>query len=238
MQIKPFFSTLFRNMSRLYNRYWKRVIRLSLLAILGGLIAVRFWTPAIPDPVVEQGPILHEPPVVVVAADQLPVLVRRELETLLAADFAHLRTPPEVQLPPDVAPVPLPEPEPELTISFDQISRPVMGEVTNEFGWHRHPVHGDWRYFDSVGMNAQPHDPVVSVLPGRVKTVLPLPEGYEVIVEHGSGWQSVYRQLTGLAVVPGDQVDQNQIIANTNHSGQLVFSLHFEQRPLDPRSYF
>ena len=160
-----------------------------------------------------------------IGRDELAAVVKQELQFLMETEYSWLLDLPKTQLAlgPQVEPEPAPKPDPQqlrpdeavevLAVSFDRILWPLKGEVAAEYGWYRHPVYQDWRFNSGLELAAAAGEHVRSVLPGRVESISPSDDGFEVVVTHGSGWQTVYRGIRSVAVKIGDMVDQNQMLA-------------------------
>lgn len=66
--------------------------------------------------------------------------------------------------------------------------------------------------------------------------------GRVVVVEHGSGWQTVYAHLKRIKVSKGERVSAGTVIGTIGKSGNATgIHLHYEVRrngvPIDPRPY-
>jgi murein DD-endopeptidase MepM/ murein hydrolase activator NlpD len=144
-----------------------------------------------------------------------------------------------VEPPASVKPEPTemkPEKEPEPQLSFEHLIWPVQGEIATPFGWHRHPVYGDWRF--NAGLEFSASDSAVrTVLPGEVVAVNSNGLETELIIDHGSGWVSTYRSIRGIQVGPGDKVKQNQNIALPDSSGLVFFGLTHNGKPVNPQAF-
>lgn len=192
------------------------------------------------------------------ATENLSELVRQELDRLLANEYYWVVErstaaavsesekskvnspvyPDEVDIPEPEEARPKEEPAQEvLAISFDRILWPVKGEVGTEFGWYRHPTYLDWRFNGGVNLASNSGENVRAVLGGRVETVKPNGNGFDVVIQHGSGWQSVYRDIHLVNVNSGESVKENQVIATSGTTGQIFFGLLYEGEPVDPMQY-
>lgn len=82
---------------------------------------------------------------------------------------------------------------------------------------------------------------VYSIASGKVTLVGEVPYyGTVIIIDHGSGYRSVYAVLSAVSVKPGDKIKLNQIIARSGSSleGQgLHFELWKDKTPLNPREW-
>ncbi len=225
-----------------FQQYWRKresrrvlvgiIIGLSLLAGLG-IGILRNWPQA--------GEMATVNPV---SREEMDAVIQDRVEAVIADLYPWvLDGPPELikvelptVLPSPAAPRPEPEPQPEQVLSFEHLIWPVQGEIKTPFGWHRHPVYGDWRFnagleFEVLG------DTVRTVLAGEVVSVTSIGLETELIIDHGSGWSSVYRSIKGISVGPGDQVGQNQNIAFPESSGIVFFGLLHNEEPVNPQAF-
>lgn len=195
-----------------------------------------------------------ESPVAMVDQQQIAALVKQELQSLLETDYAWLvDLKSALQVPVSVIPETeskgpvISEPqevqedyEPSvetLSLSFERILWPLKGEVATGYGWYRHPVYQDWRFHAGIEFAATAGEQIRSVLAGRVESITPLADGFELVITHGSGWQSVYRGIREITVRVGDMVTQNQMLANTGDDGRMFFALLHEGEPINPLQY-
>ena len=190
-----------------------------------------------------------------VDCNQLATVVRRELQSLLETEYSWLLEIPKTQLAlgPQIEPPTGPKPEPDQmrpadqeladdvveawAVAFDQILWPVKGEVVNGYGWYRHPAYQDWRFHTGLEFAAAGAEQIRSVLKGRVESITPVADGFEVVVNHGSGWQTVYSGIHSVAVKIGDIVDQNQMLAHAGDDGRMFFALLYEDEPVNPMQF-
>ncbi|NMB20808.1 MAG: M23 family metallopeptidase [Firmicutes bacterium] len=144
--------------------------------------------------------------------------------------------PPTSVLPDPTELKPEPDLEPEPQLSFEHLIWPVQGEIATPFGWHRHPVYGDWRF--NAGLEFSVTDTAVrTVLPGEVVAVNTNGLETELVIDHGSGWNSIYRSIKGIQVGPGDRVKQNQNIALPEGTGLVFFGLTHNGNPVNPQAF-
>lgn len=261
MQISKFFSrlkqrfvaggkwfvSLFRfRKGNLLDTVLRSVLVLALLVIIGGWLTTTFIFPN----QVGKSPDDNQNGV---SQIDLATAVKDELQRLLDTEYAWLveqqvtpvgissRIEPETpsrpepdQMRPDVA---VEDAVETLTVTFDQILWPVKGQIESEYGWQRNPVTNEWRFNSELQFNTEVEEQVRSVLAGRVEQIVPDQHGFEVVIEHGSGWHSVYRGIRAVMVGIGDMVGQNQLIANTGADGQLCFAMLYEGDPINPQQY-
>ncbi|MBX3595521.1 M23 family metallopeptidase [Sphingomonas sp.] len=112
---------------------------------------------------------------------------------------------------------------------------PVRGEVIRKFG----PVASGERS-DGIKIAVPLDTPILAAADGTVAYVgSEIPSlGGLVIIQHGSGWTTVYGHAGQLLVQRGQSVKRGQMIALSGDSGTNRPELHFEMRqgrtPVDP----
>jgi len=94
-------------------------------------------------------------------------------------------------------------------------------EVTQGYsGFHR-----------GIDLNGALGDPVYPVMDGTVESVFysRFSYGNHVIVNHGSGFKSLYAHLAKMVVQPGQEVDKNTVLGTVGSTGWSTGThLHFE----------
>ena len=176
-----------------------------------------------------------------VTLEDLEAVVEQRVQSVIADFYPWvLEGPAElaaVEPLPSIKPEPTetrPEAEPQL--SFERLIWPVQGEIATPFGWHRHPVYGDWRF--NAGLEFRVTDDTIrTVLPGEVIAVNSNGLETELIIDHGSGWVSTYRSIKGIQVGPGEVVKQNQNIALPESTGLVFFGLTHNGEPVNPQAF-
>jgi len=203
------------------------LLGLALLAGMG-IGILRQW------PLVEEDSVVIQP----VSREEMELVVQAQVENVLAGKYPWvLREPAQITAVEPPAPkAPAPEkPKPVAVISLEELNWPVQAEVATPFGWFRHPVYGDWRFNAGIEFNA-PGQMVKTVLAGEVVSVTSSDLETELIIDHGSGWASVYRSVKGLTVVPGELVAEGQKIA-TAADGLVFFGLSHNGAPVNPEAF-
>jgi murein DD-endopeptidase MepM/ murein hydrolase activator NlpD len=66
--------------------------------------------------------------------------------------------------------------------------------------------------------------------------------GEFVLIDHGSGLETLYGHASRLLVKPGDRVNRHEVIALSGSSGQssaphLHFEVRLDGKPVDPLTY-
>jgi septal ring factor EnvC (AmiA/AmiB activator) len=122
--------------------------------------------------------------------------------------------------------------------------RPVHGKITRKFGQEKHPKFGTVTFNNGVNIKAAAGAPIRSVATGKVEFVDWI-SGYGtcIILNHGSGYYTLYAHTAQTFVKPGQVVAQNDVIGEVGDSGSLEgYECHFEIRKsktaLDPMAWF
>ena len=113
---------------------------------------------------------------------------------------------------------------------------PVPGNIIKEYG-----ESGPESPFNSgVIMESPAGARVIAVAPGTIIRTNTIADGWEVQVDHGLGWNSVYKPLTQVQVHQGQQVKAGEIIGRIGlgNDGKSKLFLEISQngRPVNPRT--
>jgi murein hydrolase activator len=120
---------------------------------------------------------------------------------------------------------------------------PTQGSVVGEFGLEVNPRYGTQVPSNGIDIAAPEHAPIRAVEAGLVEFVDWLPGyGRTVILNHGSGFYTLYAHASTVSVRRGESVAAGQIIAGVGDTDSIKgFCLHFEvregARALDPRKW-
>lgn len=108
----------------------------------------------------------------------------------------------------------------------------AAGELTSVYGVRRDPITGEHSHHDGIDVAAAPGSPIRAWRPGTV-TFSGWQDGYGkvVIVDHGSGLETVYAHAARLHVKRGDAVGPGAVLAEVGTTGRSTGPhLHFEVR--------
>ena len=125
-----------------------------------------------------------------------------------------------------------------------RLPRPVEGDLTQSFGPYEHPESGSKHTANGVRYAAVLGTPVFAVFHGRVVYSGWFSGfGNLLILDHGSGFHTIYGHLDARHRVVGDRVHRGDMIGKVGDSGSLVGpQLYFEIRemqiPTDPVPWF
>ncbi|MCK9482755.1 MAG: peptidoglycan DD-metalloendopeptidase family protein [Candidatus Marinimicrobia bacterium] len=114
--------------------------------------------------------------------------------------------------------------------SKGRLNWPAKGEIISRFGIQKHPTLKTITDNSGIDIKVRLGSPVVSVLDGVVTTITYIRGfGNTIIIDHGSGFYSVYAHVENIRVSENDYVTTNSTIAEVGQSGSLSGPLlHFE----------
>jgi murein hydrolase activator len=130
--------------------------------------------------------------------------------------------------------------ENQLTELAGQLEWPVRGELVRGFGRSVHPRFQTVTLNNGVNIAARRGAPVAAVASGTVEYTDRLPGfGQCVILDHGSGYYTLYAHLDRVFVSAGGETARGQVIAEvgqpeSGESSQLYFEIRHGKTPLDP----
>lgn len=120
---------------------------------------------------------------------------------------------------------------------------PVRSAIASEFGMRRDPFTNDREFHQGVDLVAAHGTPVKAPAAGAV-ALAGNHGGYglAVIVDHGSGVQTLYGHLSRVSVKNGERVARGQLLGHAGNTGRSTGAhLHYEVtvggRPVNPRNY-
>jgi septal ring factor EnvC (AmiA/AmiB activator) len=117
---------------------------------------------------------------------------------------------------------------------------PVRGRITSTFGRVVHPRFHTTTFNHGIDIRVQQRTPVSAVNDGVVAYTGWMPGyGMFVIIEHDSGYYTLYAHLEGVSVSEGSVVAEGSVVGVSGESGSLDGpKLHFEvregRRAIDP----
>ncbi|WP_056929677.1 murein hydrolase activator EnvC family protein [Ferrovum sp. JA12] len=117
---------------------------------------------------------------------------------------------------------------------------PLVGELGNRFGSPRLDTGLTWH---GIFIRAKEGQPVKAVATGRVVYADWLRGfGNLIIIDHGSGYMSLYGDAQSIVVSLGQEVMMGDTIATSGRSGSnsqtgIYFELRYQSKPFDPLSW-
>ncbi len=128
-------------------------------------------------------------------------------------------------------------------ISGNTVTAPTNGTIVRSFGKQVHPIYGTVTRNDGIDISAPQGQTVHSVMAGQV-IFADWFRGYGklVIIDHGSGYTTLYSHLHDVYVSVGEMVAENQGVGTVGSTGTLgEIILHFEIRkdgsPINPEKW-
>ena len=124
------------------------------------------------------------------------------------------------------------------------LKRPVSGRVTTSFGRNRNERFNTYTLSNGVTIQSAEGTPVRAVYGGKV-IFADWFRGYGriIILDHGSGYYTLYGHLSELKVAVGNEVEAEKVIALVGDSGSLqgaalYFEIRHHGKPVDPTPWF
>jgi murein DD-endopeptidase MepM/ murein hydrolase activator NlpD len=121
---------------------------------------------------------------------------------------------------------------------------PVYGEISSGFGERLDPFSEEAGFHPGIDIAAPYGSPVRATAAGSVLEAGPGMAGYGniVVIDHGSGIETIYCHLSKVEAAEGQQVQQGQVIGAVGMSGRSTGPhLHYEvlihQTPVNPEKF-
>jgi len=105
--------------------------------------------------------------------------------------------------------------------SDGRFMRPVNGRLTSPFGYRIHPILHVRRFHNGIDLAVSYGTPIHAAAAGRViyagwRGAL----GNAVVIDHGSGWSTVYGHCSSFACSAGQVVSRGEVIARIGSTGR------------------
>ncbi len=129
-----------------------------------------------------------------------------------------------------------PPPEPyqgEFAKARGALDWPLRGEIVGRYGNEKHPRFGTVTFNNGIDLRASQGEAVRAVARGRVDFTSSDYGSYGqmLILNHGSGYYTLYAHLSGINVSRGQEVASGQVIGSAGDTGSLKGTiLNFEIR--------
>lgn len=117
---------------------------------------------------------------------------------------------------------------------------PTKGYLTSPMGWRKHPITGKRHFHKGQDIATKAGSKVLASASGEVKFAgTKDTRGNTVIIDHKTGYVTVYGQLKSYTVKKGDKVKRGQVIGYVGMSGQatgphLHYEVHYDGEPVNP----
>lgn len=132
-------------------------------------------------------------------------------------------------------------PEPGLKI-FRNSVWPVQGSIVKGYGWRYNPVNKIREFSSGVEISALPDAEVMAVADGTIIEINHQPEtGWQIVINHGDGWCSIYHYLGQVKVKVGQLVKVGELIGEIGRPNQekgplLLLEIKKDDQVIDPLS--
>ncbi len=119
---------------------------------------------------------------------------------------------------------------------------PVSGPITSPFGYRVHPILGTSRFHSGLDFGVGHGTPIAAADNGLV-----IHSGWyggygnTIILDHGSGWTTLYAHASSLNASQGQSVKRGQTVSFVGSTGMstgphLHFEVRYQGNPIDPLS--
>jgi septal ring factor EnvC (AmiA/AmiB activator) len=106
---------------------------------------------------------------------------------------------------------------------------PVDGKIISQYGTYRHPVLKTETQRLGIDISSSPGSDVRCVAPGKVTAITwQRGHGNLIIVNHSSGYFTIYTHLAEIMVAPDELVDAGHVLGTIGDNGGDGSLLHFE----------
>ena len=123
--------------------------------------------------------------------------------------------------------------------------KPVKGStpISSDFGPRSGPFGGSAESHDGIDLLGEHGAPIYATANGQVERAGYLGGyGYNVLIQHGYGYQTLYAHLSKLATSPKTTVKRGQLIGYMGSTGRstgthLHYSIYQNKKAIDPKPY-
>jgi len=117
--------------------------------------------------------------------------------------------------------------------------------IASGYGYRIHPIYKIPKMHNGIDFSAPVGTPVYATGAGVVKEVLRSERGLgnQIVIDHGTGYTTLYACMDELQVRMGDQVKRGDQIGTVGDSGlsvapHLHYEVHLNGEPMNPINYF
>jgi murein DD-endopeptidase MepM/ murein hydrolase activator NlpD len=120
---------------------------------------------------------------------------------------------------------------------------PTFGRISDGWGLRVHPISNEIEFHYGIDIANQPGTPIYATAAGTVVTTdYDTSYGKRIIIDHGSGYQTLYGHLYSYMVHSGDNVIKGQIIGLMGSSGvstgpHMHYEVRDNQAKINPTAY-
>jgi murein DD-endopeptidase MepM/ murein hydrolase activator NlpD len=124
---------------------------------------------------------------------------------------------------------------------FFPISVIDLNEISDQYGWRKHPVKKKWIFHEGVDITAKKKTAILATADGVVIKKVKTKYGYGnmVVIDHNNGYKTLYAHMLAFNVRIGDTVKRGDIIGFMGATGLTTgVHLHYEvilnNKPINP----
>ena len=115
--------------------------------------------------------------------------------------------------------------------------------IYSDFGWRQHPILNALRFHSGVDLPSWHGAPIYATASGTVKkSGWSSGFGYNIEIDHGSGFKTIYGHNSANLVEEGERVEKGQLIGRVGATGlaegnHCHYEVHYYDRPVDPTRF-
>ncbi len=124
----------------------------------------------------------------------------------------------------------------------DKLKRKI--NLLSGYGWRIHPIHKVAKFHKGIDFTAPPGTPIYATGDGKVVRTEKRSTGYgyNVIIDHGYGYRTLYAHMSKILVDEGQTVRKGQEIGHVGNTGTSTaphchYEVHFNGNAIDPVSF-
>ena len=123
--------------------------------------------------------------------------------------------------------------------------KPTQGlsPISSDFGPRPGPFGGNAEIHDGIDLLGAYGSPIYATANGKVERAeYSGGYGYNIVIQHGYGYQTLYAHLSKLAITPNKTVKRGQLIGYMGSTGRstgthLHYSIYHNEKAIDPKPY-
>lgn len=127
-------------------------------------------------------------------------------------------------------------------VRSDKLKRRIT--LLSGFGMRIHPIHKVPKFHKGIDFTSPVGTPIYSTGDGKVVKVeyKKTGYGYNVIIDHGYGYETRYAHMSKILVKPGEKITKGQEIGKVGNTGSstaphLHYEVHLNGRAINPLQY-
>lgn len=132
----------------------------------------------------------------------------------------------------------------EVILSIPSIY-PTYGRTTSSYGYRTDPVYGGYEFHTGVDIANSYYTPIYATADGVITYAGYKSNGYgyQVLINHGNGYDTFYGHNSRVIVSAGDYVKKGQLIAYMGSTGKSTgshshYEVHLYGRTVNPANYY